>query len=83
MGGGMNTYYTVPEVAQMFRVCEETVRRRVRTNKWPAWRDGTQIRFGAEDIEAIRRQGAKAPTPAKEERRARNRQLRNIPVFAQ
>lgn len=79
----MSTFYTVPEVAQMFRVCEETVRRRVRTKKWPAWRDGTQIRFGQEDIEAIRRQGAKAPTPSKADRRARNKQLRNLPVFAQ
>jgi excisionase family DNA binding protein len=83
MDRSMSTYYTVPEVATMFRVCEETVRRRVRNNKWPAWRDGPQIRFGEEDIAEIRRRGAKAPTPSKEDRRARNKQLRNLPVFAQ
>lgn len=81
MGGRVNAFYTVPEVAQMFRVCEETVRRRVRANKWPAWRDGTQIRFGAEDIEAIRQQGSKPPAPSTTDRRARNRRLRNLPVF--
>lgn len=83
MDRSMSTYYTVPEVATMFRVCEETVRRRVRNRKWPAWRDGTQIRFGQEDIEAIRNLGQRTPPTAKEDRRARNKQIRKATVFAQ
>lgn len=79
----MSTYYTVPEVADMFRVCEETVRRRVRKKKWPAWRDGTQIRFGLEDIEAIRNIGHRPPPTSTEDRRARNKKIREASVFAQ
>ncbi|HEY1156089.1 MAG TPA: helix-turn-helix domain-containing protein [Arthrobacter sp.] len=80
----MTEFYTVPEVAKMFRVCEQTVRNRVNEGKWQAWRDGRQIRFGPEDIEAIRAQGQKTPTRiSKEDKRRRNKKLRNLPVFAQ
>lgn len=83
MGRGMTTFYTVPEVARMFRVCEETVRRRVRKKTWPAWRDGVQIRFGPEDIDAIRNLGQQHPAPSREDRRARNKKIRNTQIFAQ
>lgn len=83
MGGGMSTYLTVPEVAQMFQICEQTVRNRVNGGQWPAWRDGRQMRFGPEEIEAIRRKGSQGPAPDKAQRRTRNRQLRETRIFAQ
>jgi excisionase family DNA binding protein len=57
-------YLTTSEVAELFGVGEQTVRNRVNSGKWPAWRDGQVIRFGAEDVEAIRELGKpKSPRP--------------------
>lgn len=70
----------VPEVAAMFGVCEQTVLNRVKAGKWPAWRDGRQIRFSPEDIEAIKSQGRPKLPLLREssfERRQRNKLVRS------
>lgn len=74
-------YLTTSEVAEMFGVSDATVRRRVNDGIWPAWRDGRQIRFGPEDIEAIKAWGRPTPLPyriSSLERRQRNKRLRNM-----
>jgi excisionase family DNA binding protein len=74
-------YLTTREVARIFQVSYETVRRRVAAGKWPAWRDGCQIRFGPEEIAAIEEWGRpKPPAPrlSSLERRQRNKQLRSV-----
>lgn len=78
----MSTYYTVPEAADIFGVCEETVRRRVRDKVWPSWRDGPLIRFGQEDIDAIWNIGRRTPPPKREDKRDRNKKIRDMRIFA-
>jgi len=79
LGGGTATkYLTIPEVAELFGVCAETVRRRARKGEWPAVRIGNQTRFGREDIEAIRELGRPKPPPHRRtalETRQRNKAL--------
>jgi excisionase family DNA binding protein len=43
-------YLTARELAQMFQVSYETVRRRVAAGEWPAVMIGRQARFGPEEI---------------------------------
>ena len=53
--------YTVAEVASMFRRSKQTVWNRVRSNEWPALREGRNIFFGQEQIDAIRKIMSPAP----------------------
>jgi excisionase family DNA binding protein len=57
-------YLTIPEVAQMFNVCEETVRRRTRSGEWPALAlvVGRQTRIGPEELAAIKKIARKPPS---------------------
>lgn len=47
-------YLTTREVAAMFQVSQDTVRRRVAAGDWPAIVIGRQARFGPEELTAIR-----------------------------
>lgn len=82
-GGTATKYLTIPEVAELFGVCSETVRRRARKGEWPAVRIGNQMRFGREDIEAIRELGRPKPPPqrrtALETRRRNKAILKSMP----
>ncbi|WP_400158536.1 helix-turn-helix domain-containing protein [Arthrobacter sp. BPSS-3] len=74
-------YLTTAEVAKLFGVSEATVRRRVKDETWPAWRDGRQMRFGPAEIAAIEEWGRpkQPPMPLTPlERRQRNKQLRSV-----
>jgi excisionase family DNA binding protein len=75
----------VPEVADLFRVSEQTVRNRVNIGKWPAWRDGRQMLFGRQEIAKIRELSTMTAPSRRSAaaRRARNKQIRSLPVFRQ
>lgn len=60
-------FYTVPEVAEMFRLTDETVWKRARTMQWPAHRDGRRIIFSYQDIQAIRASMVPVPPPSNDE----------------
>ena len=75
------SYLTTREVADLFRVSYETVRRRVAAGKWPAMIIGRQARFGPDEIAAIRQSFVKRvpePLPSGWERRQRNKRLRAL-----
>lgn len=74
-------YLNTADVAEMFGVSTETVRRRVNNGVWPAWRDGRHMRFGPEEIATIAAWGRpKSPEPplTPQEKRRRNRDLRGL-----
>lgn len=75
-------YLTTREVADLFQVSSETVRRRVADGKWPAMIIGRQARFGPEEITAIRqsltKRAPESPPPGSWERRQRNKRNRSI-----
>jgi excisionase family DNA binding protein len=74
-------FLTTREVADMFRISYETVRRRVADGRWQALIIGRQARFGPEEIAAIRlslvKRAPESP-PDRWERRQRNKRIRAI-----
>lgn len=75
-------YLTTREVAVLFQVSYETVRRRVADGKWQAMIIGRRARFGPEEIAAIRqslmKQAPDSPPPGSWELRQRNKKLRAL-----
>lgn len=54
-----DTFFTVKDLAAMFKVNPATIYRR--TPKWPHHRVGTEIRFSRADVEAIKEMTSKRP----------------------
>jgi excisionase family DNA binding protein len=66
---------TVAEAAVLLRVPETWLRRKVSRREIPFTRVGHYVRFSAEDIQTIVRDGARPPLPATAERASRRHSL--------
>lgn len=48
-------FFTIPEVAQIFRCTPDTARKKCRTGDWPSSKSGKQYLISESDIEQIKR----------------------------
>ena len=55
--------WTIPEVAEMFKLSREYVAKRAAAGEWPSRRYGRRVLFLLEDVEQIKDLGRVTPTP--------------------
>ena len=61
----MDRLITITELAALFQISRSTAYRMKKEQRWPHVRFGTEIRFTAEDVEAIKALNHQAPPPPK------------------
>ncbi len=61
----MEQLLTIGQVAEMFQISRSTAYKLKKQQAWPHILFGTEIRFSAEDVEAIKALNKKTPPPAK------------------
>jgi excisionase family DNA binding protein len=61
----MEPMLTIGELAALFKISRSTAYRLKKEQRWPSHRFGTEIRFSAEDVEAIKALNADTPAPPK------------------
>jgi excisionase family DNA binding protein len=59
----MEQLLTISQVAEMFQISRSTAYRLKKEQRWPHIRFGTEIRFSAENVEAIKALNAQTPAP--------------------
>lgn len=56
-------YYTMDDLAATFKVSRSTIFRQRKAQNWPYHLIGTEIRFSAEDVQAIQAMNRRTPAP--------------------